>query len=553
MTSSTTDSIPQARARDWPWLLSAFLLVACLRVFLFFHTEVTARDSIGFIRQALDFEQRPWTDVLNHYHQHPGYPFLVWLVSLPLRAWAGNTEPALMQSATQLVSLFAALGLVAPVYYLGKILRDRWLGLGSTLLLQFLPLTGQSLSDGISDGLNLCWVAWALCFLAWGLQGNRPIHFALAGLFIALGYLTRPEAALVLAATLTAMALYQFHPAWSRPGRLFLRQVLALMIPVLLVGGPFALVVGKLTTKPSPLMIFEQDAHSQRHQEPVPCEIGGRGPLFAWCFGATFHLSKDRGKQLWFTTKILTLELVQAFHYFGFLGVLLGLLFYRRFAFLQIFYLSLIYFLYHLAVLFALGMKVGYISERHVMVLTMLCCFLAMHGILEFSKIAIGLLGPTRFSPRLQSLTPAILVVALLAPGLPKTFEKLHYNREGNLKAGLWLAEHRRPGDAIDDDHCWSHYFAGMVFLEHKDNPPAPGYQPRRYTVMTRSRDPEIARQRLEVEAALRRKNGQVVFHWPEKDPAEKARVVVYQTPLEPATSQPALQVQPVSRPREVK
>ena len=56
-----------------------------LRGWLIYNTEVAARDSIGYIRYALRFEEKAWAEVLRSFDQHPGYPLAIWLVSLPVR------------------------------------------------------------------------------------------------------------------------------------------------------------------------------------------------------------------------------------------------------------------------------------------------------------------------------------------------------------------------------------------------------------------------------------------------------------------------------------
>ncbi len=80
------------RWRDWRCLATLLMLVLPLRVWLLYNTEVAARDSIGFIRYALQFESKPWQEVLLGNHQHPGYPLAVWAVSQPVRASQAPTR-----------------------------------------------------------------------------------------------------------------------------------------------------------------------------------------------------------------------------------------------------------------------------------------------------------------------------------------------------------------------------------------------------------------------------------------------------------------------------
>src|SRR3954453_17387383 len=102
---------------DWLLLSLLVALVLPLRCWLLYNTEVTARDSIGYIRYALAFERKPWHDVWKENDQHPGYPLAVWAVSGPVRAVTGRTDAPTMQLCAQLVSAAASLLLLIPMYF----------------------------------------------------------------------------------------------------------------------------------------------------------------------------------------------------------------------------------------------------------------------------------------------------------------------------------------------------------------------------------------------------------------------------------------------------
>src|SRR5207244_1465997 len=99
---------PPGRWRDLGLL--ALLLVAAIgmHAWLLCHTEVAARDSIGFIRYALTLQHEGWNAALKGNHQHPGYPLSVLAVSWPLRAFATGTEPEVMRLCAQLATAIAA-------------------------------------------------------------------------------------------------------------------------------------------------------------------------------------------------------------------------------------------------------------------------------------------------------------------------------------------------------------------------------------------------------------------------------------------------------------
>src|SRR3954471_18327983 len=98
---------PRPEPRRWPdarWLVLLLALTVALRVWLLCHTEVAARDSIGFIRYALQFETQPWNEVVHQNHQHPGYPFTVLAVSWPVRQFVAKPDVIRMQLSAQLAS-----------------------------------------------------------------------------------------------------------------------------------------------------------------------------------------------------------------------------------------------------------------------------------------------------------------------------------------------------------------------------------------------------------------------------------------------------------------
>lgn len=502
--------------RDWPWLLVLFLLVLTLRCWLFFNTEVTARDSIGFIRYALQFEQMPWGDVLRGQHQHPGFAFAVWATSLPLRAWQGETTPLVMQQATQLVSMIAALLLILPTYYMGKTLKDQRIGFMGALLFQFLPVSGHHLSDGVSESMFFLFLAGGLCFMGWALESNRRLYFVLAGASMGLSYLVRPEGALVLAASVGCLMFIQLVPGWRRTWGGFVLNTGALCVAAALVGSIYVAATGRITNKLSARIILESTC----------APVGG--PLTASMFkpGDTTIQQAQR------TLQAIGAELVQGFHYVVGLTVLVGLLGWRRWRSQRTYLLGMIYFALQTLILFALGMKMSYVSDRHVMVLVMLGSYVAALGI-EMMAERLSAFAKPRMA---QASLSWMMLLALIAIGLPRTCQRLHANRVGNVQAGLWLAERMHRGDIIDDDHCWTHFYAGQVFLETKVEPVAADVQPTCFVVITRSTNAEVDGKRRGQEQSLRQDRGQLVYFWPSEQGAEKARVVVYALPRNPKT-----------------
>jgi hypothetical protein len=124
-------------------------------------------------------------------------------------------------------------------------------------------------------------------------------------------------------------------------------------------------------------------------------------------------------------------------------------------------------------------------------------------------------------------LFPFIFTLA----GLPKTLEPLHYQRAGFRAAGYWLAEHTLPTDPITDPLCWSHYYAGRVFLEHTIVPVPKDHQTTEYIVVEKS-DNAHPRVKAHREALEKVRDLHPVFTWSGKRGRKHAEVLIYAVPV---------------------
>src|SRR6266849_3077709 len=192
---------PWPFGRELTLLAVLFVFAAFSRVWLIGHTEVAARDSVGFIRYALELEHDPWKEVLQRSLQHPGYPLMLLAVSWPVRHFLGGTNAVSMQLSAQLASALAGVLLVIPMYYLGRDLLGRRAGFWGTALFQCLPVSARVMSDALSEATFLLFTATALLFAVRALRGQSVTRFGWCGFFSGLAYLTRPEGALVAVAT----------------------------------------------------------------------------------------------------------------------------------------------------------------------------------------------------------------------------------------------------------------------------------------------------------------------------------------------------------------
>jgi 4-amino-4-deoxy-L-arabinose transferase-like glycosyltransferase len=516
------------------------ILALSLRLWSITQTEVSARDSIGFIRQALQFQERPWREVLRENEHHPGYPLLILAVSLPVRHVLGASDSHALQLSAQLASALAGVLLVFPMFYLGRLLFDRSVGFWAAALFQCLPASARVLADGLSDGPYLLWAVLALLLGAWGLQRRSPLTFGLCGLCAGLAYLIRLEGALLVLATGLVLLGVQAVPAWRQCRRSVVACGLSLVLAALAVAGPYMVVIGGFTNKAS-TRIALQTAQAPRHEgsrsqktPPMPFRYVG-GPLLAiW---SPDYSGDGRSRDMRWGAYALGYELLRGFNYVVCVPVLLGLWWFRkRLRQVPGTWLVLVMSLLQVLALWRLASVMGYVSERHTLIIVLIGSFWAVAAVRELPQRlstfaaqcsgGVGFSGSSLLSDcRTWSL---VLLLTLTGYGLPKTLKPLHATRAGHFAAGRWLAQHTSPDDGIVDPFCWVRFYAGR--LDEEDPPLAHGgARARQYVVMDyathHSHLPKLR------EAQDLAKRGRVVFHWPTQVPVDKADVLIYAVP----------------------
>src|SRR5262249_52516138 len=186
----------------------------------------------------------------------------------------------------------------------------RRVGFGAAVLLQCLPVSGRILADGLSESLFLLLAASALLWSARALRQPRaPGAFALAGLFGALAYLTRPGGAFLVAATGLVLLAGQAVPAWRRSRRDLLACGAALALAALLPAGPYVKTTGRLTVKPSALRVLEYRSAA----------AAGGGPAL---FAVWKVYDPSPAERVWWGVGVLAFEAARGALYGGWLGAL---------------------------------------------------------------------------------------------------------------------------------------------------------------------------------------------------------------------------------------
>lgn len=521
--------------------LAALVLVAvAVHGWLIAHTALTARDSLGFARLALCFETpsaapphengRP-KNTLDHIRaaEHPpGFPLAVWATDAVLRHLTDKPTPERALLATQLANALAATLLVIPTYLIGRMLFGRNTGFAAALLFQVLPVPAKITSDGLTEGVYLLATASAIVLGVRAVRRPQISGFLLCGLATGASYLVRPEG-LMVAAGPGAVALWLgLTRRWPRDAAL--GRLTALAIGVALVSVPYMAVIGKLTNKTSGQEMMNPSGPSR----PIIFDIRNQGntqraTTGAVLFAEWWNDARDSGqsRELW-AVRAVAKEMSKTSNYVVWpLAVFALLALRRRFATEPALWVPVVLIACNIALLVYLAARVGYVSERHTMLLTLLACQFAAAG-LPLLAAGIG-----QLLPRVERLgirvTAAGLLVALVASALPFALKSMHANREAHRRAGEWLAPRATDGDGLVDPYCWAEWYAGRTLYRTSWNPPV---SRNTYIVLENEKVKGSPHSRLpELPGAkelTKHPTSRIVYQWPEDVPVEQAQIYVY-------------------------
>ncbi|VTS03807.1 ArnT family glycosyltransferase [Tuwongella immobilis] len=519
------------------WHIPTLLVIALLvHGWIIANTEVAARDSIGFIRYAMQFDQPPpdpadpnrqltRLEIIRRAEHPPGYPLMVWLMSIPVRAIAGGPTPENMVLATQLVSALAGILLILPMYRLVQRMFDSTAAFRAVAIFQCLPVPAEITSDGLSDGLYLLAVVSALAFAAGSFREQSSAPLLGAGICTGLAYLVRPEGVLLMAAIggMLIAAVFLRQITW----KLWIRRMVLLGIGAASIALPYIALIGKLTNKATGSVLVRtlqgEDARPTWHMD-TPTSFRDtitKQPIAAWW---TQGFDNSEGRILW-AVQVLIGETSKSAHYVPFaLGVIGIVVLLPRWRRDPVMLMPLILGGLNAALLIFMGSRIGYISERHTLWLATLMVIFAAGYLPTFAQwLTRWPTSPRSFTAMGYAQTLTILI---LISGIPGWIKPLHANRKAHHIAGHWLAANTDPhSERIFDPFCWADYYAGRVFQEGwiRLDDSTPLYvivEPKNLTPHSRLPALDQAKDMI--------RSGKPVFHWPENVPLEQSRVAIY-------------------------
>jgi 4-amino-4-deoxy-L-arabinose transferase-like glycosyltransferase len=402
------------------------VIVSGFRSWQVWRTEVLARDSIGFICLAWQLEHLPTREVLQQSEYHPGYSLLILLTSIPLRQFGVTPDSIALQMAAQLVSVVASVLLIFPMFFLGRALFNVRVAFWACLLFQFLPAPGRVLPDGLNEATYLLFAVTALG-LAWlALRRRAAIWFGLCGVCGGLAYLIRPEGALIVVVTALVLVAGQSVAGWRRPWTSVLSGMAALLLCAVVIGGPLYLLSGRIILKPSGKVLESSEATPVLPENvPAARQQISEGSVSGSPLWAVWWIDE---RQTWPTldwrwgTQAVLHEAIKGFYHVLWLPALFGLMwFWRRTSSEPGAWVIGLVCLGIFGLLLRLASMMGYVSDRHMLLIVLCGCFWIVAGLEVWTqwlaKFARRWVEPARAVP----WGCGILVVMAIVTAIPQT------------------------------------------------------------------------------------------------------------------------------------
>jgi hypothetical protein len=445
-------------------------------------------------------EVQPFGQVLRTTNQAPGYPVLILGMSKIVRLFSQAQDCDIMAASAQIVTMLAGVLIVIPMYLTGKQLFDARIGFFAALMFQIFPVCMHVTSDGLSEGPFFLFAAWGLYFGSAAVMKPTWWRFLTCGELAGSAYFIRPEGLEIAAAVAIAAIFAGFLArSWLTPARA-LAGLLCGVIPF--AGGYFA-VTGTLTRKPTSMKLVQ----------PEPETPAVAGPPLAAYWGDGIHPPNTNVIRTGLT---VLGESTRTCQYFGLPLALFGLWVWRsRLQSQPALWAFIALGAIHILILWRMAVVVGYVSDRHTMMVAFVTAFGGASAICTFIGWAGGM----------PWLTPAICGL-LMVGALPSELKPLHANRAGHHAAGCWLAEHVGESDEIVDPFAWARYYSGAAFREDQSVLLSP--IPHAHYVVLENSANEHSRLGGIEEARKLAARGRLVFQWPEKESRGTPQVAVY-------------------------
>ncbi len=441
------------------WRLLLLVVVAIVvHVLIIINSAMTARDSIGFVRDAWNYKnpQSSRLVYMKQRPQHPGYPVMVAAVSAFVPGSLPNQEHSQMLRSAQVTSAICGILLVFPVFWIGRAWASSNVGFVAAFFVTVLPVLARDTSDGLSDGPYLLFVCVALAFGVKCLRVLATTNWASAfwcgssGVSAGLAYLVRPEGLVLPLVGLLVMVVCLVRRV-AKP-KTVLRDFAFMFLGFVVCAGPYMLLIGKLTNKSA---MVEQELTFEPHA----------GPLLAESIATT---QKGVGR-IGSAVMACVREVLKTGHYgvaiFGVIGLIVLTQKWRR---EPKYWFPLMFLVVHSGVIVALAYRSGYVSERHTIPLVAILAIAAACGLKPWQQLWHRV--PIAQAFLRWKHWPAVTAIVLVATCLVGLAKPLHENRLGHADAGAALKEEllklspiKQDSVVILDHYDWAQYHIGVL------------------------------------------------------------------------------------------
>ncbi len=428
-------------------LLAALAAAALLQCFVIGRSPVVGKDSVTFIAMAKALAEDPRAAVENA-DQHPGFPAMVLLGTRTVGRLATDDPVGRWIIGGRVFPWIGGVVSVLLVWLLARRALGDGVAAAAVSVFTVMPLFRGNACDVMSDTPWLAFYltgAWCLVegvartmsssegASAYG-TATQALWFAGAGAASALAYLIRPEG-LTVAVVGSGILVWMLFRRDTRRFAMGALLVLALLAALAII--PYVAIKGTLTSKKDVLVLVDRLWGSFREGAPAPPAPAGSSLLVGLllAFNDLADVMIKDGLRY-----ILAVPLLLVIRYGG----------QRRAhpAARRVFPALAGCHVFLLVLLFLIA---GYMSHRHVMVLSALLMPWIGQGLIVAGELLHrGCRRLGGLPGRMSNEGAIILVVLCVVLGfLPRTIRPLYQDRVPLMRAGLWVRENTRQEDRI--------------------------------------------------------------------------------------------------------
>jgi len=343
------------------------------------------------------------------------------------------------------------------LYILARRTFDAAMSFWAVLIVLILPKLAAFGSDALSDWPALCFLTLGVLLLVMALSQNRPWLYACAGLVAGLGYLVRPECAILVLIGALWLIIHliegQYMTRWAG-----FKSLILLFTGFLILAGPYMHLKNAVFPKKSLDLAMRQEPFSDM-------DVSGTQARLCSNFGipnvgkALGKLAQNIGETLMWL--FLPAMFIGMAHWFR------G----RTWREPAVFVFSTLSWLYTVLMIW-LYCRHGYMSERHTLPLLIVPILYVPIGFVIIAQFCQKRLITTASSFNRVSGDQKFWLVTFMVVGTavctPKLLRPLRIEKRGYRAAAKWLRENTEPTAtiAVPDDRIG--FYSGRQTLTYE-------------------------------------------------------------------------------------